>query len=127
MKEAFVSNPTGDNIVVSIKDSPIPTPNDTQVVIRVVASALNPKDWKIATAFKDKPSDQGDDVAGYIHSVGSKVTEFKPGDRVAAFHEMVTPHGGYAEYTLAWASTTFHIPKETSFEGPVSIPRPIFS
>lgn len=45
------------------------------------------------------------------------MTEFKPGDRVAAFHEMMQPHGSYAEYAIAWAHTTFHIPKSTTFEG----------
>ena len=39
------------------------------------------------------------------------------GDRVAAFHEMLSPGGSYAEYAVAWAHTTFHIPKQTSFEG----------
>ena len=116
MKEAFAENPTGNEVTVTIKDTPIPTPNDTQVVIRVVAAGLNPKDWKVL-GLQAGPSNQGDDIAGYVHAVGAKVTEFKRGDRVAAFHEMMTPHGAYAEYALAWASTTFHIPNETSFEG----------
>lgn len=115
MKEAFADNPTGKEVTVTIKDTPIPTPGDKQVVIRVVAVGLNPKDWKVLEAGKLK--NEGDDIAGYVHAVGAKVTEFKPGDRVAAFHEMFTPHGGYAEYALAWAYTTFHIPEKTSFEG----------
>jgi NADPH:quinone reductase-like Zn-dependent oxidoreductase len=41
----------------------------------------------------------------------------KVGDRVAAFHEMRTPGGSYAEYAVAWAYTTFHLPEKTSFEG----------
>lgn len=43
--------------------------------------------------------------------------ELQVGDRVAAFHEMRTPGGSYAEYAVAWAHTTFHLPKQTSFEG----------
>lgn len=46
-----------------------------------------------------------------------KTWNIKVGDRVAAFHEMRTPGGSYAEYAVAWAHTTFHLPKETSFEG----------
>lgn len=47
-----------------------------------------------------------------------KLTSFtQPGDRVAAFHEIATPGGSYAEYGLAWAYTTFHIPNEVPFEG----------
>lgn len=59
----------------------------------------------------------GDDIAGIVHSVGEGVYEFKPGDRVAAFHEMRTPGGSYAEYAVAWQHTTSHIPENLSFEG----------
>jgi len=58
----------------------------------------------------------GDDIAGYVEEVGDNVTEFKKGDRVAAFHEMRTAGGSFAEYAIAWSHTTFHIPKKTSFE-----------
>ena len=67
-------------------------------------------------------SNSGDDIAGVIESVGSDVTEFKRGDRVAAFHEMRSPHGSFAEYALAPAHTTFHLPRATSFEEGASIP-----
>lgn len=62
-------------------------------------------------------ANQGDDIAGIVHAVGSRVTEFKPGDRVAAFHQIGTSGGSYAEYAVAWDHTTFHIPDQTSFEG----------
>lgn len=63
------------------------------------------------------PCNQGDDISGVVHEVGAEVTEFKKGDRVAAFHEMMAPGGSYAEYGLSWDHTTFHLPKMTSFEG----------
>ena len=56
-------------------------------------------------------------MAGYVHEVGSDVLEFKPGDRVAAMHEMGTLGGSYAEYAIAYEHTTFRIPENTSFEG----------
>ena len=56
-------------------------------------------------------------MAGFVHAVGSGVTEFKPGDRVAAFHQMGTPNGTYAEYAIAWDYTTFHIPDKITIEG----------
>lgn len=70
-------------------DAPIPTPNDDQLVIKVVVSGSNPKDWKIPEWFK-KNSNTGDDIAGIVHEVGKNVSEFKKGDRVFAFHEMVS-------------------------------------
>lgn len=65
---------------------------------------------------------QGDDIAGIVHSVGADVTNFRPGDRVASFHEMLTPHGSFAEYAVGRESTTFHIPPTVSFEEAATIP-----
>ncbi|KAH6623441.1 hypothetical protein F5144DRAFT_623396 [Chaetomium tenue] len=94
---------------------PIPTPNDDQVLIKVIVSGCNPKDWKLPDIF-DNSFNQGDDIAGIVEKVGVNVFEFKPGDRVAAFHEMRTPGGSYAEsptpliiYGAATAVGTFAI------------------
>ncbi|RHZ45709.1 zinc-binding alcohol dehydrogenase family protein [Aspergillus thermomutatus] len=130
MKEVInLAGPTA-----KIVESPIPEPNDDQVLIKVVVSGSNPKDWKVPdlaasgnTNFgmmleAKKGLNQGDDIAGVVEKVGSNVVEFKPGDRVAAFHEMCTPGGSYAEYAIAWSHTTFHLPKHTSFEEAATIP-----
>ncbi|KAL4865026.1 hypothetical protein BDV12DRAFT_188510 [Aspergillus spectabilis] len=53
---------------------------------------------------------QGDDISGVIESVGPSVWEFAPGDRVAASHRMCQPHGSYAQFAIAPASTTFKLP-----------------
>ncbi|KAB8230820.1 zinc-binding alcohol dehydrogenase family protein [Aspergillus alliaceus] len=107
MKEVInLAGPT-----VKFVDSPIPEPNDDQVLIKVVVSGSNPKDWKIR-----KGVSQGDDIAGVIEKVGSNVVEFKRSDRVAAFHGRC-PGGSYAEYAVAWSHTTFHLPAHISFEG----------
>lgn len=57
-----------------------------------------------------------------MHSVGSNVWEFKVGDRVASFHEMMTPGGSFAEYAVGWQHTTIHLPKNVSFEEASTIP-----
>jgi NADPH2:quinone reductase len=100
---------------VEIVEVPVPKPNADQVLIKVVCSGTNPKDWKRPFHMK-KPHNSGDDIAGIVEAVGENVTEFKPGDRVAAFHEMMSPHGSFAEYAIAWASTTFHLPPKITFE-----------
>ena len=104
---------------VQIIDSPIPEPNDDQVLIKVVVSGSNPKDWKLPE-MRNLTTNAGDDIAGIVEKVGAEVFEFKPGDRVAAFHEITTSGGSYAEYAIAPQHTTFHIPKETSFEGKIT-------
>ncbi|KAK4153992.1 chaperonin 10-like protein [Chaetomidium leptoderma] len=119
MKEALVSK----GPLVQIVDSPIPSLNDDQVLIKVIVSGCNPKDWKVADIMGGPPSiNQGDDIAGIVEKVGANVFEFKPGDRVAAFHEMRTPGGSFAEYAVAWQHTTFHIPATTTFEEAAALP-----
>jgi len=117
MKEAIVHPGTK----VEIVDSPIPQPGADQLVIKVVVSGSNPKDWKVPE-WLNSSSNTGDDIAGIVHSIGENVFEFKPGDRVAAFHEMRTPGGSFAEYALVWQHTTFHIPQKTTFEEAATLP-----
>ncbi|KAG4424839.1 hypothetical protein IFR04_001999 [Cadophora malorum] len=105
---------------VTINDVPIPKPGPNQVLIKVVYSGSNPKDWKRPEYFE--PHNSGDDIAGIVEAAGENVVEFKKGDRVAAFHEMMAPDGSFAEYAIAEDYTTFHLPKKTSFEEGASIP-----
>lgn len=115
MKEAFVDN----TLNVEVRDTDKPTPGKGQLVIRTIVSGTNPKDWKTSKLFMPDipPHNPGDDIAGFVEDVGEDVEGFERDDRVAAFHEMLTPGGSYAEYSVAWARTTFHIPDSTSFEG----------
>ncbi|KAI6081023.1 GroES-like protein [Hypoxylon rubiginosum] len=117
MKEALV----GPGTTVEIIDSPIPKPNADQVLIKVHVSGSNPKDWKVPD-WRQVTANQGDDIAGVVQEVGFNVTEFKPGDRVAAFHEIMSPHGSFAEYAISWQHTTFHLPQKTTFEEGAAIP-----
>ena len=85
MKEAI--NLAGP--VVKMVDSPIPEPNDDQILIKVIVSGSNPKDWKIPDIAAAGDSsmamfqaakaglNQGDDIAGIVEKVGSNVLEFK--------------------------------------------------
>ncbi|KAF3035277.1 hypothetical protein E8E11_005099 [Didymella keratinophila] len=118
MKEAIIAK----GLKTTIQDVAIPEPQPDQVVIQVVVSGSNPKDWKIPELVPDYNANSGDDIAGIVHSVGSNVWEFKKGDRVASFHEMMTPGGSFAEYAVGWQHTTFHLPKELSFEDAATIP-----
>ncbi|KAE8311061.1 chaperonin 10-like protein [Aspergillus transmontanensis] len=113
MKEAVVDK----SVTVAIRDVDIPVVKPGQVLIKVVVSGTNPKDWKVPTWQPDAPAaNQGDDIAGNVEAVGEGVSDFRKGDRVAALHESFTAGGSYAEYAIAWAHTTFHLPEETSFE-----------
>lgn len=80
MKEAIVAK----GPKVSIHEVDIPKPNADQVLIKVVCSGSNPKDWK--RPDYGEPHNSGDDIAGIVEAVGENVVEFHKGDRVAAFH-----------------------------------------
>ncbi|CAJ2502933.1 Uu.00g103270.m01.CDS01 [Anthostomella pinea] len=124
-KQAIV-NIQEDVQSVDIIDTPIPTPKDKEIVIRVVVAGSNPKDWKMPL-WHNFPHNSGDDMAGVVYSVGKDVYEFKPGDRVAAFHEVslqggFTENGAFAEYAVAPDWTTFHVPHNISFEEAATMP-----
>lgn len=118
MKEAVIfKGPRAE-----VHDAPIPEPGPDEVLTKVIVSGSNPKDWKMPHFMSAEGTNQGDDIAGTVAAVGSNVTEFKPGDRVAAFHVIASPKGSWAEYAISPAHTTFHLPKETSFEEAATIP-----
>ena len=92
--------------------------------MEAVLKRLFKLDWMRAVSAK-APFNSGDDIAGFVHSLGKAVEasgEFRIGDRVAAFHRMLTPGGAYAEYAVAPAQTTFIIPAALSFEGESLLP-----
>ncbi|KAL8998635.1 MAG: hypothetical protein Q9188_006061 [Gyalolechia gomerana] len=113
MKEAIVQ----PDLEVNIVDSPIPVPKDDEVVIKVVVSGSNPKDWK-RPVWSNAAHNSGDDIAGVVHQVGRNVHEFKPGDRVAEaasipLAAMTSAMGLYQRFTnlpLPWHPTTKPIP-----------------
>lgn len=92
-------------------------------MIKVEVAGTNPKDWKVPFLLPNIPShNSGDDVAGTVAAVGEGVIEFKVGDRVAAFHEMLAPDGAFAEYAIAWSHTTFLLPDNIKYEEGATLP-----
>ena len=121
MKEAHVHPDTS----VTLHDVPIPQITEpTRILIKVVVSGCNPKDWKMPAGILKTISDcpnSGDDMAGIVQAVGSEVYDFHVGDRVVALHGLTAPYGSYAEYALVHDWTTFHI-GDVSFERAATIP-----
>ncbi|TRM65469.1 chaperonin 10-like protein [Schizophyllum amplum] len=106
---------------------PVGKPGPDEVLIKNVAVAANPKDWKASQWLYQAGEKfvEGNDVAGTIVAVGEGVSEYKIGARVAAFTKMATKdnkYGAYQEYTVAPASTTFPIPNSVPFEEAASLP-----
>jgi NADPH:quinone reductase-like Zn-dependent oxidoreductase len=83
-----------------------PTPADSEVLVRVHASSVNPVDNSIAAGLLaqmgvqyEYPVILGRDYAGVVEQTGAAVTGYQPGDRVFGFvlHANPTAHAG------AWA------------------------
>jgi NADPH:quinone reductase len=91
-------------------------------IVRCAPTPLRSKESSRHIACTVPGINQGDDIAGIVHSVGADVKRFRAGDRVASFHEMLTPHGSFAEYAVGLDATTFHIPQHVSFEDAATIP-----
>lgn len=71
----------------TVGDAPVPRPGLKDVLVKVVAAALNPTDWKMAvppdSAFiREFPLIPGMDGAGIVVEVGAEVTERKEGDKM---------------------------------------------
>ncbi|QDS74066.1 hypothetical protein FKW77_009410 [Venturia effusa] len=111
-----------------VKDHPVPKLRPDYILVKVVAVALNPTDWKhIASGAGAESGISGCDYAGIVEEVGDKVTKkFKKGDRICG-----CAHGGnasnkedgvFAEYAVVKGDLQMHIPDSLSFEKASTIP-----
>lgn len=111
---------------VEIPD-PVPGPGD--IVVRVVAAALNPLDWKlragqfrIVTAGR-LPRGVGYDYAGTVEAVGKGVTRLRPGDAVVGIvNPTKSRQGSMAERVCATEALATVKPPPLSFEDAASLP-----
>ena len=67
-------------------DFPVPSPGPQEILVKLMASALNPIDWGVQTYgvdfIKDYPHVGGADGSGVVEAVGDEVTGFTKGDRM---------------------------------------------
>jgi NADPH:quinone reductase-like Zn-dependent oxidoreductase len=83
-----------------LREVPVPEPGPEQILIQVEGFGLNFADVMARLGlYQDAPplpAVLGYDVVGRISQIGSKVEDFRIGDRVVA----LTRFGGYAEYAV---------------------------
>jgi NADPH:quinone reductase-like Zn-dependent oxidoreductase len=67
---------------------------------------------------------EGNDIAGYVEKVGSKVTTFKVGDKAGSFTKMGEhdKYGAYQATTVTPEHTSFLIGDNTSFDQAAALP-----
>lgn len=128
-KALLLPVPRGDFILGT---TTIATPPPDNILVRNVAVALNPVEWKIqrtgfGAAVMTFPAVIGADFAGVVVSVGEGVNgadglKFKEGDRVVAQGDFPNERAAYQEYTIASVRYTAKIPAKVSFEEAASLP-----
>src|SRR5271157_5665825 len=108
--------------VLKYEDVPEPQPGPNEIQVRVIATGVNPVDWKIRRGGMKLPLPMtlGFDVAGIVNAVGSDDDGFHPGDSVYA--KVAPSHGGYAEYALVGVSHAALKPKSIGFVEAAAIP-----
>jgi NADPH:quinone reductase-like Zn-dependent oxidoreductase len=103
-----------------VDDAAIPKLEPDGVLVKNVAVALNPTDWKHIDRL-EVPATVGCDWAGVIEEVGSSVTRpFKKGDRVWGIAYGSNPveldTGCFGDYVTTRAGITQKIPEHLTFE-----------
>lgn len=94
------------------EDVPTPAPGRGEVLVRMLATSVNPVDYKIRSGMmKDRtplqfPVILGRDVAGEVAKTGEEVPHLRPGDRV-----MGLVNHSYAEFLVAKADDLCKIPE----------------
>src|SRR3954465_9591995 len=120
MMKALVIHSFGGPEVLKYEEVPRPAPNDDQVLVRVVAAALNPVDTAVRLGYMRQRTGEkfpmiiGYDIAGVVEKAGAKVTKLKAGD--AAYAYLPLSGGGYAEYALTSENEATRKPKPLTFE-----------
>jgi NADPH:quinone reductase-like Zn-dependent oxidoreductase len=109
-----------------------PVPNAGEVLVKVMATSVNAADWHSmrgkplfsrATLGLLRPKHKilGVDIAGQVETVGTGVTQYKPGDEVFA-NLLYRGYGGFAEYVSVPVDVMSMKPANLSFEEAAAVP-----
>ena len=134
----------GDRLRLVVKEMDQPTPDEHEVLVRVRATALNRRDLSILQSQYGRAEDRGglvplSDGAGEVVALGSGVTRFEVGDRVAGtfFEQWIdgrrsaavnaSARGGsidgmLSEMVVSHEDGLVSIPEHLSFEEAATLP-----
>ena len=119
----------GGSEVLELVEHPDPRPAPGQVVIRMRAASINPRDWMIRSGrypfrfmLPKLPFVLGSDVAGVVEAVADDVEGLAPGDEVVAMVPSSDGFGAYAELVAVRASVVAKKPAGVSFEDAGALP-----
>ena len=123
--KAIVAHEYGGPDVLKYEDVPLPEPKENEILVRVIASGVNPADplilnGKYAKEFGTHlPLVLGYDMAGVVVRAGAKVTKLRVGDPVYAY---LLWGGGWAEYCISNEGESAIKPKSFGFIDASAVP-----
>src|SRR5438132_12619182 len=125
--KAVVVNEYGGPEVLKYQGAPRPEPKEDEILVRVIAAAVNPVDSYVRQGMfakrglDNRPAIIGYDISGVVEKTGAKITKFKKGDAVYCYLSVMRG-GGYAELAIAKESETALKPKNINFEEAAAVP-----
>ena len=123
--KAIVAHEYGGPDALKYEDVPLPEPKENEILVRVIASGVNPADplilnGKYAKEFGTHlPLVLGYDMAGVVVRAGAKVTKLRVGDPVYAY---LLWGGGWAEYCISNEGESAIKPKSLGFIDASAVP-----
>ena len=127
MKAAVLTHYDKKGTDLEMLDLPVPVPEDDEILVRIMAAAVNPLDnmiirgeVKLIVPYK-MPLIMGNEFSGVVEKAGKRVTRFKAGDRVYG-RMPLKKIGAFAEYAAVKESALAHIPDNLSFEEAATVP-----
>ena len=121
MKAALFDEPGGVEKLY-LGESPMPSPNDDELLVRVAATALNRADLMQREGRYPPPPGASEilglELAGTVEAVGAACEGWQVGDPVMG----LLPGGGYAEYAVLHHQMAMPLPGDMAFEEAAAIP-----
>jgi NADPH:quinone reductase-like Zn-dependent oxidoreductase len=114
--QAIHAHDYGGPEVLVLEQVPRPQPQVNEVLIRVIATGVNPADWKMRAGYYKEfmpllfPWIPGLEAAGIVQEVGTEVTTLQPGQAVYG-----VVNGSYAEYAVVPAEDMMPKPAHLTF------------
>lgn len=122
--QTLVTRWMGKNFL-ELEDFKLPTLGPKQLLTKVIAAAQNPTDIKSFDQNRFGPGAMlGCDICGSVEEVGTEVTRFKQGDRIAGLlmQGQTTRPGAYAKHTIAEEGLSFKVPESVTSEEAATVP-----
>ncbi|OVE85687.1 zinc-binding dehydrogenase [Natronolimnobius baerhuensis] len=124
---AFQIEEYGDPDVFEASTVEVPDPGPDEIRVEVVASSVNPVDYKIRGGnipdfAPEFPATLHCDVAGVVDAVGENVDAFESGDEVYGMPGGAGRQGALADYVVGHAGTFAHAPDSIPLADSAALP-----